>query len=72
MTPFAHGLLGALPAWRFDRRLPLWAFLPRGARVERMQALRCASCQVHVSCRRRIAAGAFSPPRACPNVQLLR
>jgi len=70
MTTFAHALLGVLPAWRFDRRLPLRAFLPRRARVERLQALRCESCLLQPPCRKRIAAGAFRPPRGCPNAGL--
>ena len=76
MTTFARALVGILPAWRRLGRpdLPLWAFLgprPRLQRVEMLRAeLRCEMCDLQAHCKRRIAAGAFTPPKSCPNADL--
>lgn len=72
MTRFAHALFGIVPAWRdlCDRRLPLWGFLGRRARVARLHALRCQACDLRPRCKRRVSSGSSRPARGCPNAEL--
>jgi len=77
MTRFAHGLFLVLPAWQRLRglSLPLWGFVRRRSRLQRVEALRaerrCRSCQARDRCRKRIVRRLPSPVAGCPNTMLL-
>ncbi len=79
-------LLGVLPPWRRlmsgGAELPIWKFLLNqgirradaeeeiGQRALRQAELRCFVCNARRECVRRLAAGAATPARDCPNAGL--
>ena len=77
MTPFGQALFLVLPAWRRlrDLGLPLWGFVRRRSRLQRVEALRaerrCRSCQARDRCRGRTIRRLPSPIAGCPNTMLL-
>ena len=72
MTRFGHALFLVLPGWQrlCDARLPLWGFLRRRSRLQRLEALRaerrCTACRARERCR-----GRMRPVAGCPNTMLL-
>jgi hypothetical protein len=77
MTRFGQALILVLPAWQRlrDLSLPLWGFVRRRSRLQRLEALRaerrCRSCQARDRCRGRIVRRAAHPVVGCPNTMLL-
>jgi hypothetical protein len=72
MTRFGHVLFALLPGWRglCDKRLPLWGFYRKRARLPRLEALRaerrCRLCAARPHCKARSA----GPVAGCPNAGL--